>query len=227
MLRKTLLLGIILSGPLFAAAEKRPAESLAPAGCEAAAKKAKGRVFAALSIDELKIKLDESARRGGEVDDDDIEARNFSSYPLTTLSPAIEKDLSKVQFDTENMDMESGYGTQVGASLVGFHTLENGLSFLGVTAGGDWESPLFFILYWDGKALRGYIPTEGNPWNTSQKAAYGNNEESDDGKEDDLSNMRKRYPAAKDLRDEDIYSAITMDFDKIRADILERLVPKK
>lgn len=227
MLKKTLLLGFILSGPVFAAAKKNAAESLTPSDCETAAKKPKGRVFAVLSIDELKTKLDESARRSGEVEDEDIEAQNFSSYPLTSLTPAIEKDLSKVQFDTENMDIESGYGTQVGASLVGFQTLENGLSFLGVTAGGDWELPLFFILYWDGKALRGYIPTEGNPWNTSQKAAYGNNEEGDDGKEDDLTNMRKRYPAAKDLRDDDIYSAITMDFDKIRADILERLVPKK
>ena len=44
--------------------------------------------------------------------------------------------------------------------------------------GGDWECPLFFILYLDNKNhLRGYIPNKGNTFNLKYKSAYGNNED--------------------------------------------------
>ena len=44
--------------------------------------------------------------------------------------------------------------------------------------GGDWEYPLFFILYLDNKNhLRGYVPSKGNTFNLKYKSAYGNNED--------------------------------------------------
>jgi len=81
------------------------------------------------------------------------------------LTPQIEKDLKKVDFDWENRDPQ------------GFHTLDNGLTFLGGEAGGDWEYPVKFIIYWDGKKLRAYIPTEGNYFNRTLKCAYGSEAE--------------------------------------------------
>ena len=45
---------------------------------------------------------------------------------------------------------------------------------------------MFFIIYWDGKKLRAYVPTDGNPWNTDTKEAYGNDEEKDEDKLDIL-----------------------------------------
>jgi hypothetical protein len=97
------------------------------------------------------------------------------------LTPQVEADLDKVEFDTENISdsTSDAWGWKNKQSLLGYRTLDNGLTFLGVNAGGDWEVPIFFIIYWDGKKLRGYIPTEGNTWNTISKVALGNGEESD------------------------------------------------
>lgn len=101
------------------------------------------------------------------------------------LTPKIIKDLSKVNFDTENIDASStAFGKSPNANegiekLIGLHTLENGLSYLGITAGGDWEYPIFFMIYSDGQDLRGYIPKEGNTWNSANKSAFGNDEEAD------------------------------------------------
>lgn len=57
--------------------------------------------------------------------------------------------------------------------------MDNGFTFLGVTAGGDWEEPVFFIIYFDGKGLRGYIPENGNTYNKITKTAFGSEGESD------------------------------------------------
>ncbi len=75
--------------------------------------------------------------------------------------------------------------------------------------------PIFFIIYWDGKALRGYIPLDGNPWNTTTKQAYGNNNE------DDLDDAKTRYPGF----DGD-WQSIDFDSEKIIEDILKRIQPK-
>jgi hypothetical protein len=112
------------------------------------------------------------------------DAGGFVPYELPAK---VNDDLKKVNFDFENWeDSPPGYCDCAG--IMGFCTAPNGLPFLGVTAGGDWEYPLFFIIYWDGKKLRGYIPTDGNMWNTDSKEAYGNSE-------DDGLNMAKRWPA--------------------------------
>jgi hypothetical protein len=99
-------------------------------------------------------------------------------YYLTTITSKVTKDLHKVEFSTENFEStETSWDTFKG--LLGFRTLDNGLTYLGCAAGGDWETPLFFMIYWNGKALRGYIPLYGNPWNTENNEAYGNDDVSD------------------------------------------------
>ena len=113
------------------------------------------------------------------------------------LTPAVEKDLKKVDFCDENTECKKGEGYSDGRA--GFATLSNGLTILGVTAGGDWESPLFYCIYYDGRGLRAYIPTEGNPWNTKTKKAYGNDEGADGDEEtagggrSDEDNCQKRF----------------------------------
>ena len=113
------------------------------------------------------------------LDGEEIEKKYTEYYMSSALEllddTQIHKDLSKIIFDQENCDADEDERTQDGTiyDLVGYHTLDNKLTFLGVVAGGDWESPLFYIIYWDGKKLRGYIPTEGNPWNKETKTAYG------------------------------------------------------
>lgn len=127
------------------------------------------------------------------------------------------KDL-KVNFDFENFESPgSNHGK---GSLLGFNTLANGLTYCGMSAGGDWEYPVFFIVYWDGKKLRGYVPTEGNPWNTTTKAAYGNDEPAD------LKNAKKRWPEL--YKDANTIDSCDFEADDklVLEDILNRITPQ-
>ncbi|RDJ34980.1 MAG: hypothetical protein DWQ19_09100 [Crenarchaeota archaeon] len=109
------------------------------------------------------------------------------------------KDIQKIQFDYENWEEEEAFQDEL-KKLVGIHTLPNGMTFWGAQAGGDWEHPVFFILYWDGKEIRGYVPKEGNVYNLKEKSAFGNNEEADE--------------------------AGNFDADKLIADVQKRILPK-
>lgn len=137
------------------------------------------------------------------------------------VTPAIIQDLKKVNFDEENLEWEQGEGYSGTGSITGFHTLPNGLTYMGVVAGGDWEYPLFYIVYWDGTKLRGYIPTDGNHWNTDTHTAYGSEGES--GVENDETasdeNMMKRFGVCGSGALGD------MDPATLLADIAGRIVP--
>jgi hypothetical protein len=101
---------------------------------------------------------------------------------LKYLTPTVIKDLSKIDFDGENrcegMDCFSSHTPDI----MGVHTTSTGVTYYGCMMGGDWEFPIYFIIYWDGKELRGYIPTNGQCYDEECKAAYGSgkNEEPED-----------------------------------------------
>ena len=124
----------------------------------------------------------------------------------------------KVVFDCENTsDSPKRFGP---TPLMGFHTESNGFTYCGMCAGGDWEHPVFFCVYWDGKKLRAYVPTEGNPWNSITKEAYGNDEVAD------LKDARKRWPDKFDEDTEEVESdEFEHDPELIRKDMLERILP--
>lgn len=82
--------------------------------------------------------------------------------------PKVKKDLSKYDFDNENLE------------FIDIETTETGLDFMVFETGGDWEEVLYFFVYWDGKELRGYVPTRGNAVNTLNKSAFGNDEDKDE-----------------------------------------------
>lgn len=164
------------------------------------------RTFAPITIDDLEKKIWERLGADGFIDEDLIKER-------------LGKDL-KVKFSFENFECPgpNAYGK---GSLLGFKTLSNGMTYCGMSAGGDWEYPVFFIVYWDGKKLRGYVPTDGNPWNTTTKEAYGNKDV------EDLKNAKKRWPEAY----KDAESIDSSDFeadDKLMLeDILGRITPQE
>tara|TARA_Y100000310_G_scaffold340779_1_gene437718 strand:+ start:470 stop:910 length:441 start_codon:yes stop_codon:yes gene_type:complete len=83
---------------------------------------------------------------------------------ITELVPP---DDMKVKFDMENFYPE------------GIHTTPMGVTYAQYAAGGDWEIPVTWVVYWDGKKLRAYFPSGGNPYNRGTKEAYGNYEEVD------------------------------------------------
>jgi hypothetical protein len=202
------------------------------------------RHFAPITIEELSGKIlnawelhDDSGNYQAEPMLDDIR------YSWPDLTPQIRKDF-KVDVDFENVGCEkdyeylgydedtkeSKYATQpkdtVSNQLIGFNTRPSGLTFLGIYAGGDWEQAVYFIIYWDGKKLRCYIPTKGNFWNTTTKTAYGNDEDADS------KNIGKRFPKMLESADSD-YGISTEDlwqndshYQQMLEDIDQRIKPK-
>ena len=116
-----------------------------------------------------------------------------NGIPWHNLSHEIGKDIrDHCDFDLENVNCQDGEESE---SIIGFKS-EGNLNFLGLTAGGDWEQPVFFMIYWDGVRIRAYVPYNGNPFNTSNNSPYGNATE-----EMDLANLKERvgYGKATDL----------------------------
>ena len=138
-------------------------------------------------------------------------------------------DLSRI-FDACKGDFEVSFSCDTfyykedpsdgeGPCFLGIKTLSNGLTCWGMVAGGDWESPVFFIVYFDGDRLRVYIPTLGNPWNTNTKRAYGNDKEADWEDAND-----RIWPELKGKSENDGSVAELVDFSEkaIKQDILSR-----
>lgn len=78
------------------------------------------------------------------------------------------KDLNKIKHDWENCDY-----------IGDVRTTKSGIPYLLGHFGGDWEDPILFMIYWDGKGFRGYIPNHGNCYNRDLNQAFGNDEEAD------------------------------------------------
>ncbi len=116
-------------------------------------------------------------------------SRSYVDSDVLMDFPKIIKDLSKINFDMENITFgnanpkfikyPSDYGAY-GNYPVGYEVLSNGLPVLFVNAGGDWECPICFCIYFDGTDMRAYIPKNGNVYNVKEKCAYGSEEDPDD-----------------------------------------------
>jgi hypothetical protein len=185
------------------------------------------RYFTPISEDELKGKIEAAWK-----------IRNPKSTTMSpnivALTPTVEADLKKVDFDCENIawDAKSAFKNKLD-TLLGYQTLDNGFTFHGFMAGGDWEVPLFFLIYWDGKRLRAYIPTEGNAWNTSSKSAYGNAESREDGdgtsdRDNLYIRLGQQVPVEEDEEEEDCLGDYEIFYDpqKIIDDIKARILPR-
>ena len=72
----------------------------------------------------------------------------------------------KYKFDSENVD---AYG--------GIKMSKKGFPYIQCAAGGDWECPVCFFIYFDGKHFRGYIPLKGNAINTKENSAFGDGDD--------------------------------------------------
>lgn len=125
--------------------------------------------------DDLKRMLVDKAIRNnyieeyGDLDPEDPDLSRIVHMLLSEdLLGDVVKDWSKIEFSTENLD------------VIGEKLTPEGVPYLHIQAGGDWETPLVCIIYFDGKKLRGYVPKDGNSYNHSAKAAFGNNDDDDD-----------------------------------------------
>ena len=175
------------------------------------------RYFKSIGVDQLIEKVEKAVKAYG--------GNKYSRYCWKDLTPQIKKDLSKCNFDMENVaEEQTDFGPK---ELIGYHTLNSGLTFRGLCAGGDWEFPVFFIIYWDGQKLRGYIPKRGNPWNTDSGYPYGNPGEGGNELENGI-NLKKRYPdkfKGWDLEECNEFGSQHVDWDieLIKQDIMDRI----
>lgn len=98
----------------------------------------------------------------------------------------------KVEFDLENHSniADIVYVDWLNQSLIeGYICINNTWMYIG-WAGGDWECPVYFVLYLDPKnKLRAYIPTKGNPYNRKNMQALGYDD--NDGEYDDDPNFHE------------------------------------
>lgn len=117
----------------------------------------------------------------------------------------VEKDWSKIDFSTENMD------------VTGEKITPSGVPYLQIRAGGDWESPLIAIIYFDGKKLRGYVPKDGNSYNHAAKAAFGNNKS-------DAAEGAKQF--GRKFDDDDGCFSVDPDMALVDTDITKRIEAK-
>lgn len=158
------------------------------------------RYFAPITPAELKKKIEAFADDNGD-------------FSFHILKEKLDGDL-KVEFDLENVEQKG--------EMYGYKTLkDNGFTYFGVSAGGDWEFPVFFVVYWDGKKIRGYVPTDGNPWNTTTKQAFGNDDA------EDLKNAKKRWPKEYAAVEHFDSSDFNFDWKAIKYDITQRIRPQK
>jgi hypothetical protein len=153
----------------------------------------------------------------------DVEVALGISYDIRSLTTKIAKDLDKVGFDCENVLVED-YRIP---DLCGLQTLDNGMTYLGAMCGGDWERPVYVIIYWNGVSLRGYIPKHGNTWNYDTKQALGNDTEADCNfllKHFHMKNEKGSEGFMEDYQVVDVLGDRLFDFEQIKGDIKARIV---
>lgn len=178
-----------------------------------------GRKAVPFSESELTRKIMEKA----EAINDEVEDLRGAVETLIYNDSKISKDLAKIDFDYENLDV----GDECYLSNTGFNQLHNGFTYLLCAASGDWEQPVGFIIYWDGKALRGYIPTLGNTFNLKHKCAFGSEPDVDDVPEaDDYATHEvylMRLLAENGMSADDYDGEYDLDFDLFEEDIEHRI----
>lgn len=108
-------------------------------------------------------------------DYDGISEPDYLEGHLIEHNPYLNKDiLGKVSFDFENTIYEPATWNCPSNEIVGIKCVGD-FMFWGMYAGGDWETPIYFLLYIDHEnRLRGFVPDNGQEWRRDTKKAFGN-----------------------------------------------------
>lgn len=124
-----------------------------------------GRKAPIITRDELELLIKAAVPYDPESSDftDPLEGllnKAFVEDDPSPLAKAI-KDLEKVYFSFEDVCYD---GIKVSAA---------GIPYFWAMAYGECDCPVGFMIYFDGKDFRGYIPTYGNSFNPKTKSAFG------------------------------------------------------
>lgn len=171
-----------------------------------------GRKAPKISIDELRNKIISRAKKVanvGELDASTYEDGEKNDLFLTDCILVLQSNDSNIVKDmkylinSENTDLKGNKFSvpYEGTPYIGFHTLPNGLTFLGSLMAGDWEFPAVVFYYYDGKNIRCYIPTYGNTVNADFKTAFGSEGENEKIDMDRLIEKNKDYEDCEETDD--------------------------
>lgn len=133
------------------------------------------RIAPRITIEELKLHMLEGFQKYNCGEEDDEELLEDMKDPtndecmrtMCYISEIIQQDKHKVDFDLENCWIDE-------------YKMLGDLAIIKAGAGGDWEHPTHFVLYWDGSEIRAYVPTAGNTFHVPTMTAYGNDIECPD-----------------------------------------------
>lgn len=90
----------------------------------------------------------------------------FHNLLSDCLHDIIDEAWAQVDFGTENLTINPEDGCGLGYQEI------DGYTFIGVNAFNDGEVPVYFVVYWDGKNLRAYVPQEGNCFDQDTRTAF-------------------------------------------------------
>ena len=135
-------------------------------------------------------------------DDNDEIMETFLHEVVGFSNSLANKDVQKIDFDFENSEI----------SNEGEKALPDGTRIIWAYAGGDWEYPVYFVLYLDpDNHIRAYVPKDGNTYCHKCKCAWGTCECNDEKDSEDH------------LNDDD-YGP---DFDAMYKDVCNRIQTKE
>ena len=123
-----------------------------------------GRKAPQMSIEDFTALL-KSWLLKGHCDDDDLDQRLYLTLNEGQRDEKFFRDILKIEVDFSNVELED--------IMMG----TNGVPFAWVKCSADDAYWVWAMVYWDGKHMRGYVPTYGNTFDASRKAAYQPNED--------------------------------------------------
>jgi len=129
-----------------------------------------GRNATKMSKDDFIAKaLEFESKYGEDYESDEFNENDFVNtivwYALDNPESKLGKDFKGIEFDAEN------------ALSRGLESTKSSIPYIRAFAGGDWQYPLDFFIYHDGKQFRVYVPTKGNAYRKDIKRVFGDNED--------------------------------------------------
>lgn len=188
-----------------------------------------------ISVDDFKKELLNFIRKYNPSDYIDIAEFMKSDDPLKTLKgpeipidydPVVLKDLQKITFQHDNGAMHKVKDCPFHPNeFMGLHVTKTGLPFIGASGCGDEEwVEVFFILYFDGNRMRGYIPYYTNTYNPKTKAAFGLDNTDEDAEYLNEIGINCEYDEDSQEYNLDVLSDIRCDPAKLIYDIEQKII---
>lgn len=145
---------------------------------------------------------------------------------LPMIRDIVPKEDWDVKFDWENYEFEPSKEFEFEDNFLGIKEIE-GRVFIGCFAGGDWEYPVYFLIYLQDDIWRAYVPKAGNTFNYDIMQAFGNEDEKD------LEFFKKVFPREFQYMDQEEYDPqngdgeLLHDLSKMHRDIIANIAVKE